>query len=557
VRPFRLLRRFGGDQRGAGAVLVALCMPMVLGFGAVAVDLGSVFLTTRHLQGVADMAAMAAANDLAHAQAAADATVAANPMDAPVTAEVITGGYTADGSMAATDRFQAGAASPTAARVILHGAARLFIGGALVGRTSFDISRTATAARAQLASFSIGSRLAAVNGGIENTLLSALTGSSVSLSAMDYTALASANVDLFDYVAALRTRLSLTGASYNQVLSTKAPTSVAMQALADVLNTNGQAQASMAAQSLATAQPSSARTDLSLLINAGPYGDQDHIAGGSSAKVAVSALDFADAIVSVANGGRQVQLNLGAGIPGLASTTAWLAIGQRPSNSPWIGIDSAGTVVVRTAQARLYVDAQVGGGGVLNGLTGGALLHVPAYVELASAEAKLSSLSCANGTVALSVAPSVGRIAIGQVDTSALDDFTTGETIAPATLLNLGLVKATAVAVVDLGGEQWQTVNFSANEVASHTLKSVSTQNLAQQTVSSLVGNAQIGVQLFGLGVLVGQGPVTTALGQALGAAAPPIDSVIDGLESLLGVRLGEADVRINGLRCQGAALVA
>ena len=49
-------------------------------------------------------------------------------------------------------------------------------------------------------------------------------------------------------------------------------------------------------------------------------------------------MDLADAALSVANGGRQVQLNLGATVPGLASTTAWLAIGQRPSNSPWIAI---------------------------------------------------------------------------------------------------------------------------------------------------------------------------------------------------------------------------
>ena len=551
-----LIQRFLHDRRGAGAMLVGLFMPMVLGFGAMAVDLGSVYLTTRHLQGVADMAAMAAANDLDRAQAAADATVAANPMDAPVTAEVVEGGYTAAGGIAAASRFTPGGASPTAARVTLHGTARLFFGAALTGRTSFDISRTATAARAQLASFSIGSRLASINGGIENALLSALTGSSVNLSVMDYNALIAANVDLFDYVAALRTRLSLTGATYDQVLSTRPSTGIAMQALADVLGTGGQLQAAGAAHSLALAQPGSSKTDLSRLIDTGPYGDQDHVAGGTGARVTISAMDFADAIMSVANGGRQVQLNLGAGIPGLASTTAWLAIGQRASNSPWIGIDNAGGVVVRTAQARLYVDTQVAGLGGLGGL-GGSLVHVPAYVELASAEAKLSTLSCANGTVGLSVAPSVGRIAIGQVNTATLDDFTTAETITPATLLNLGLVKATATAGIDLGGEQWQAVNFSANEVTAHSLKTVSTQNLAQQTIASLVGNAQIGVQLFGLGLVVGQGPVTTALGQTLSAAAGPIDTTLDGLEALLGVRLGEADVRINGLRCKGAALVA
>ncbi len=550
------IKRLKRDQRGAAAMMIALGLPMILGFGAVAVDAGSIYLTTRHLQGVADMAALAAANDLSKAQLAAQATADANLMDSPVTAQTVTGVYSGSGSINPGSRFVPGGASPTAAQVTLHGQALLFFGGALIGRPSFDISRTATAARAQLASFSIGSGLASVNGGIENALLSALTGSTVNLSAMDYNALATANVDLFDYVAALRTRLSLQGASYSQVLSTKVSSPLAMQALADVLSTNGQSTAAAAARTLAAAENGLNQTDLSLLIAPGPYGAQDHVTGGSGAKVSLEAMDVANALLTLANGGRQVQLNLGASIPGLASTTVFLAIGQRPSNSPWIGIDDAGKVIVRTAQARLYVSAQVGAGSVLGGL-GASLVNVPIYVELASAQAKLSALSCASNTASLSVAPSVGRIALGQVNTSGLDDFTTPETINPATLLNLGLVKATAISVVDLGGAQWQTVNFSSGDVSAHTVKTVSTQDLAQTTVASLVGNAQIGVQLLGLGLVVGQGPVTTALGQTLSVAAVPLDGVLNSLESLLGVRLGYADVRINGLRCNGAALVA
>ena len=42
-----------------------------------------------------------------------------------------------------------------------------------------------------------------------------------------------------------------------------------------------------------------------------------------------------------------------------------------------------------------------------------------------------------------------------------------------------------------------------------------------------------------------------------LTAVAAPLDQLIDGLTAVLGVKLGEADVKINGLRCKGAALVA
>ena len=554
VRPAAWLRAWKKDERGAMAVIVAVCFPVFLGFGAVSVDLGSIYLTTRHLQGVADMAALAAASDLTHAQAAAQATADANPMDSAVTATATTGTYASDASVAASQRFTPGAASPTAAQVTLHGQATLFFGQAITGKSSFAITRVATAARPQLASFSIGSRLASINGGIENALLAGLTGSSVNLSVMDYNALASANVDLFGYLGALRTRMALTGATYSTVLSSAVSTPTALQALGDALTTNGQTQAAAAARTLAADTPNSSQTDLSKLIDAGPYGAQDHVAGGSAAGVAVSAMDLADAALSVANGGRQVQLNLGATVPGLASTTALLAIGQRASNSPWIAIDDAGSVIVRTAQARLYLDTQVGGSGVLN-LLGASLVHVPVYVELASAEAKLSALSCSDGSVDLSVAPSVGRIAIGQISPAGFNDFTRAETIAPAILLNLVLVRATALSIVDLGGEQWQPVHFTAADIAARTVKSVQTTNIAQASVASLVGNLSIGVQLFGLGLAVGNGPVMLALGQALSAAAP-LDGLIDAVTALLGVKLGEADVRVNGLRCKAPALV-
>jgi uncharacterized membrane protein len=59
------------------------------------------------------------------------------------------------------------------------------------------------------------------------------------------------------------------------------------------------------------------------------------------------------------------------------------------------------------------------------------------------------------------------------------------------------------------------------------------------------------------LGLGIGQGPIGAALGSILGAAAAPLDDVLNSLTALIGVRLGEADVRMNGLRCRDAALVA
>jgi uncharacterized membrane protein len=557
----RLLQRFGRSERGAVAMIIAFALPAIVGFAAVSVDLGSVYLTTRHLQGVADLAALAAARDIANAQAAAQATVSDNAFVAAVSTQVITGQYVDDPDTPAANRFTTGGASPTAAQVTLTTQAPLYFAELLTGRSSMTVSRTATAAQAQLASFQIGSGLASLQGGLANALLSGLTGSTVSLSVMNYNALASANVDLFQYVAALKTRESLQAASFSTVLSTQTSTGTALSALADVLTSNGATGAAAAATALAHAAGSSTPINLSSLFDLGPYAAQDHVSAGSGTSIAIAALDIVDAELTAAQGGRQVQLNLGATIPGLSNVTADLAIGQRASNSPWIAVDDSGSVTVRTAQARLYLDTQVAPASSLLAPLGVSLIEVPVYVELAQAQAKLSSLTCgatsADNAVTLSVAPSVGQISLGSVNTSTLNDFTQAETVSPATLLNLLLIKATAAATVNLGGQNWQTVAFNAADISAGTVKSVQTNNIAQASVASLFSTATIGVQLGGLGLLIGAGPATALLQSTLTAAAPSLDQVIDGLDTMLGVQLGQAFVKINGVRCKGAALVA
>ncbi len=556
-----LFARFRRSERGAVAVIFAFALPAIVGFAAVSVDLGSVYLTTRHLQGVADLAAMAAARDLTNAEAAAQATVADNAFSQSVSAEVVTGQYVDDPNTPAGQRFTAGGVSPTAAQVTLTTQSPLYFGQLLTGKSSIAVSRTATAAQAQFASFQIGSGLASLQGGIANALLSGLTGSTVSLSVMDYNALAGADVDLFQYMSALRTRLSLQTASFSQVLAANVSTGTALSALADVLTSHGATQAAAAANALAQAAGSNTPANLSNLLNLGPYGAQDHVSPGSGTAISIAALDLADAELSAAEGGRQVQLNLGATIPGVTHTTAYLAIGQRASNSPWITIDDAGAVTVRTAQARLYLDSQVAPASGLLAPLGVSVIDAPVYVELAQAEAKLSTLTCGAtpsfNAVTLSVAPSVGQITLGSVNTSTLNNFTQAETISPATLLNLLLIKATATATVNLGGQTWQPVSFSGADIAAGTVKTVQTSNIAQASVASLFSTASIGVQLDGLGLLIGAGPATSLLQSTLTTVAAPLDQLIAGLTAVLGVKLGEADVKINGVRCKGAALVA
>lgn len=552
-----LAARFGSDTEGAVSIIMAGSLMTLLTASALAVDVGSIFLQSRKLQGIADLAAMSAARDLDHATAAAQATATANGWSVPLQVNVALGTYNPDPAVTVAARFQPGGVKPNAAKVVVKGQADLFFGQMILGKRSITISRRATAARADMASFSIGTGLLGLDGGIANQLLSQLTGSTVSLSVMDYNALANAKIDLFKYAEALRVTSDLNGVSYDKVLDSEISTGKALTILADLLQNDGAVAAAVSARKLSVAAGNSKEITPSKLLDLGPYQSQDHVAGASSTKVQVAAGDFANALLLLADEGRQVKLDLGASVPGVLDTDVWLAVGERPNNSPWLTVDRDGEVIVRTAQTRLYIKAKA-----LSalGLLGIQPITLPVFVEAASGEAKLSAMECPETLSAqaatLSVRPSVGRVSIGEINTALLNNFKTNLTVAPAPILDvLGVVKVTGLADVHIGGLTWKTVRFTRADIQAATMKTVVTDDIAQATVSSLLGSLDLDVHVLGLGL--GLGGIASALTGTLTTLAAPLDTVLNSLTKLLGVQVGKADVRMNGLRCRDAALVA
>ncbi len=558
---------FAADRRGVTAALTALCLLALVGSAALGVDLGNIYMKTRQLQGVADLAAMASVQSLDPAasqspQATAQATAALNPWSGGIIAQAVTGLYAANASVPAAQRFTATTTNPNAVQVKLQAPMPLYFAGLLTGRSSLTITRTATAARAQMAAFSIGSGLASLNGGVANALLSALTGSQVQLSVMNYQALASANIDLLRYVPALQARAGLQAVSFSQVLATSVAPSTALGALADTLTASGQSAAAGAAQTLAAAAAALPATPLASILALGPYGSQDQTTDGSGASLTVSAMGLADALLVAANGSRQLSLSLNGLAPGVTQLTLRLAIGQRPSQSPWLTVTDAGQIVVRTSQMRLYLQAGLAPG-PLSTASGGALVSLPIYVEAASAQAKLQDLQCPAAASAqgldLSASTSLGTFALAQVDPTTLANFATPVALQTATLLNAVLVRATAYSRVDIGGGQasWQTVHFSQADIAADTMKSIFVSDIARANVASLLGGSNVQVQtpvaMAGLTPAI----LTPELQALLVEAAPSLDAVVSQVEALSGVRVGEADLWANGLRCHGAALVS
>ena len=300
------------------SVLTAIMMVTLTGAAGLCVDLGAIYLRSRQLQGIADDAAMAAAQDLAHAERRAKRVLTIGGLPDDVHVEMVSGHYGPDVAVSPANRFVANAADANAVRVEIREDTPLFFSALFVPSHKMTVARAATAAQARLASSQIGSRLLAVRGGVANAALEALTGSDVSLSVMDYNSLAHADIDLLTIADALRTRVDADAISFDQVMRTKIETNEALAVVADVAERHGNSGVVSSLRAIAAAANSVDRkVALGDIIDLGPYGAQVVVGEGGDRAISVSALDLATAILELAHGGRQVRLDLAATVPAL------------------------------------------------------------------------------------------------------------------------------------------------------------------------------------------------------------------------------------------------
>ncbi|UIJ93644.1 hypothetical protein Q1M64_26220 [Sinorhizobium meliloti] len=269
----------------------------------------------------------------------------------------------------------------------------------------------------------------------------------------------------------------------------------------------------------------------------------------------VSALQIVSAAAVIANGEHQIALDAVAGLPGIASVKVRLAIGEPPVETPSHRLGSPGAAV-RTAQTRLAVEVVIDGLAAL----AGTRIRLPIYVELAHAEAKLSDIRCYGGTpenaaVIIDAVPGVAEIALGDVDPTVLSSFSSDARVTRARLLD-GLIKIDGIAHVESKNLQPSRLAFSPAEVSSRTIKSVSTRDILSSTTKTLLGNLDAQINVGGLLSIGSPTLLQQALAQTLGAVTAPVDQLLYNLLLLVGVRVGEADVRVTGVKCQRPVLV-
>ncbi|GAB6987376.1 hypothetical protein JCM10369A_39020 [Nocardioides pyridinolyticus] len=340
------------DERGAVVPIVAVMLTVLIAMTALTVDIGMQRVARTDMQTVADMVALDLSRELdgrtvdaisPTLRAAADRSVARNPD--PVGDDVTVRPELGTLSSAGVFTAASGSTVPTAVRVTAATsvAFRFTPGWGGVSRSAVGVARAQGCYKlgswgARLATSSASSQLIA--------RVLAAHGIGASVSAATYQGMVGATVD----AATLATELGL--ASPEALGSASVTLAALLDAAADVLGTSGASAGQVAALD-------TVRANLGVL-----GGQQVGLANlftiGSGAGAGLSAaLDLADLVIGgvlVADGSSAVEIDLGAGLPGVGSMTSSVGLvqaartacgfaGSTPNSSNQVAVTSKASLI--------------------------------------------------------------------------------------------------------------------------------------------------------------------------------------------------------------------
>lgn len=562
------------DDEGAVGIFAAMSLAMLLGFGAIAIDTSYLYFGKRNLQAAVDAAALSAAQSPTNAQALANATFLRQGLTDVV--PVTTAGVYDDLAATQSARFAppSGTAPLSAVRVVADRTVPLGLSRILTGRSTTVLHASAVAANVPAAAFTLSSTTATLNGGVLNSLLSALLGGSISLSAASYQSLLNTNVSLLKTLDQLALNIGAQAGTYDGLADTNASVGSVLTAAADVLNAGSTANpAGSALLSLAAKVNPNLSLRLGDLLSLGLMKGAATGASGQGsayADLGLSALQLVQ--TSAALGGTNaVTVNNLITLPGLAQVSASLAAIEPPATAP--APPAAGLMVLgpvgsqaQTAQVRLQLSAKVLGGLSL-GILGNFLLssELPILIQVAPAKVTLTSVDCSAGpaNVSIGVLAETGVVtaAIGSVTNAALaDPSATTLQPQPAQLLSAlgGLLKITVSTPTPVTlGKGSGTLNFSTAQINNHTPQSINSTNQVSGLLSALAGSGhlQVNVELLTL-IKIPIGDIVSAVTNLISPVLAGLDPLLNGLLETVGVKVGVAEVTPGGARCGVPVLV-
>ncbi|WP_303494110.1 TadG family pilus assembly protein [Celeribacter halophilus] len=608
MRIKQLLQRYNADDSGAVVIIVALFLTAAVGFMAVGIDLGSLYFRQKTLQTQADMAAVSAVLNLYDEaedeedeapRVAATQTVLGNALSAAALTGLSYGRYDYDSAVLAEDRFTEGSltdADVNAAKAELADSAPLFFAKSFLNADSTPLSASATAARFDFASFSLGSRLLSLDTGesVLDGLLGKTLGTSVDLDVLDYNALLDTQIDLLTFSDALGNRIGATAGDYENILTSD----IDLADIAGAILDTGAVLDST--KVLTTILNTTASTALNASDLIGIDGDNiavqlEDILGATH----VNALDLLKASLDILNDGSIVTVSgISLGIDEVTSVVLHLVVGEREAHSGWITLGER-AATIHTAQVRLKLDLELKPE-LLGSLGLGVSvlsLNVPLYVEVASATATLTDLNCEAQEQSDTIATfdtgfdtfegvegtHVVEMFIGKFDDDAFKDIKVplnhadmdyADILDLRLSLDLGLISLPLIELVTLqmkshaavGASQNPSVEFLVSEVATEEVagepKTIQSGELLSTTLTSLLAPSSVHINSEALGIVnVLLKPLLTSVlnilpGELLGALLTPLDAVLDSLLNTLGIGIGQGDLTLDGVNCGKVVLV-
>ncbi|MFA8326822.1 pilus assembly protein TadG-related protein [Burkholderia ubonensis] len=469
-------------QRGAVSVLATVWVLVAL-VTLGAIDIGNLFFQRRDLQRIADLSALAAVQSLDPSDTTCGAanTAALNNARANETSNTVTTGAPARGqdqvaatcgrwdplvyagrpayfAPAASGMTQLNATQVTVTRTMRYS----FLGVvSMLGAGPGTMSATATARASAIDTFSISATLASVDPVWLNGILSALLGTSVSLTLADYQALAGANIKLLGISSALGagTVNGLVG------LSVTVPTLIGdLSAYVGALQAGGGNGpgyvAQLQAASTALGKLAGARVGNTSVVVANAPNALLNISLGnpqSGADAQVNLLDLLTTAAQVAayNKGHAVSLNTGVTLPLGASGFNVVSLQLQVLNPPSIAVGEAGLLPNGTwrtqassAQIGVYLNVQtpsipITGALGLSGLIDLTLsgINLPIYLLVGGpAVASLAATKCGSATTpsttTIVATPGIAKLCISPPPSGTLN-LSNVSTCPPAGTLQL------------------------------------------------------------------------------------------------------------------------
>lgn len=525
-------------EKGSTSVLVAIMIPVIIGFIGLGIDVGHLFITKKQLQNNADSAAMAGVSDLDHYQTLVNSVIQSGGLQIANLQQAVRGSW--------DEGTKAFVADDTgkAVRVELSQTIDVYFMRLLGAPARIPVTATATAnLRIAGVVAKLGASLIDIDttkGALLNALLGNLLGTSLNLTAVGWQGLANGQLNLIQFINLAK--LDLGVGTTEQLLNTN----VTIMQFLDLMIQALEADNQTAALDLAVLQSQIAGLSvgaLNLSLRIGDIINLD-LNQGALVKADVDVLSLVSVLAEVFNHNSAVSLSTNVNL-GLLNVDLRANIVEPPV----IRVMQEGDTI-HSAGARIYLNSQVGT--LLSGLlTNSSLLNVPLYLELGSGDATLTNVS-ADG-VDFNVGSSLAKVFLGDINpnfffsTTTLDqnDFDQAR-ILDASLLGIPILSADAKSYVNAsGGGSAVTIpvenfgeTYSVNNQAGDAVAGL---------VSSLLSSNNLDLNVKLLGLELNLGAVTTSLLGQLSSAvlSPLLSALLNPVSMLTGVFPGRTDLTV------------